>query len=363
MARGRKPQKKKADYFRRPNGTGCIKVLSGNRRKPYAAVITTSYEFDPKTLKTKQIQKVLDTFKSKEEAKKCLDDYNENPYDLDAKTVTFKKIYDLWSAEKFKKLSEHTKQSYNCAYKYCAPIEETPVYQLKTAELQNVINSCPSSYATKKIIKTLMIGVFTYCMQNDIVEKNYAGYLEIEPSDPTYDRVPFTKNEINFLWSIADENVGAKVLLILLYSGLRVNELLKLPRSNCNISDMYFDIPKELAKNKSSIRKVPIHPKVQPLVLTFYNQNKEYLMVKENGTRIMYNNFVSRDLKKLNQQLEINHRFHDTRHTFITRAHELNMDEKCLKKIVGHISKDITSRVYTHISLDELKKEICKIRY
>lgn len=44
-----------------------------------------------------------------------------------------------------------------------------------------------------------MSGVFTYCMQNDIVSKNYAAYLEMEMSDPTFEREVFSKKDIDYL--------------------------------------------------------------------------------------------------------------------------------------------------------------------
>lgn len=56
---------------------------------------------------------------------------------------------------------------------------------------------------------------------------------------------------------------------------------------------------------------------------SFYDRNNEFLMVKESCARILYNNFVSRDFKRLNKAFETEHRFHDTRHTFITKADTL----------------------------------------
>ena len=364
MARGRKPQNKKPENFRRANGSGCVCKLSGNRRKPYIAIVTTGFIFDNNTLKNRQIQKSLGTYATREEAESALAEYNLNPYDLNERSVTFGEIYEIWKKRKFPKLSDSTITSYNAAYKYCKKIKDTPVYQLKTAHLQEIIDSCDHSFATQNNIKTLMNGVFTYCMQNDIVSKNYTEYLEIEFSDSTFEREIFSKKDIDYLWSIEDDD-SAKVLLILLYTGMRVNELLKLPKRLCHLEEQYpyFDIPKELAKNNASIRQVPIPNKVLPLVKIFYDRNNEFLMVKESGARILYNNFVSRDFKRLNKAFETEHHFHDTRHTFITKAHELGLDNLCLKKIVGHTSKDITSRVYTHITMIELYKEICKIDY
>ncbi len=48
-----KKKKKDTRGMRLPNGFGSVTKLSGNRRRPYVAKITTGHEFDPDTLKTR----------------------------------------------------------------------------------------------------------------------------------------------------------------------------------------------------------------------------------------------------------------------------------------------------------------------
>mgnify|MGYP002511285495 FL=1 len=57
--------------------------------------------------------------------------------------------------------------------------------------------------------------------------------------------IPFSESEINKLWSMAD-NWDVKVLLILLYSGMRVNELLKNNQENVNLEERWIYVPGEL---------------------------------------------------------------------------------------------------------------------
>ena len=47
---------------------------------------------------------------------------------------------------------------------------------------------------------------------------------------------------------------------------------------------------------------------------------------------------------------------------FITLAKECNMNEYILKLIVGHAIKDVTEKVYTHRTMEQLKGEIEKIK-
>lgn len=128
---------------------------------------------------------------------------------------------------------------------------------------------------------------------------------------------------MDYLWSHSDE-WDCQILLILIYSGLRVNELLRNTAANVNLDEHWIYVPNELAKNKTSVRYVPIHDKVYPLVMEFYNRaissGSEALMTNPGGYPIAYNNFATRNLKRLNTQFETKHRMHDTRHTFATNT-------------------------------------------
>lgn len=65
---------------------------------------------------------------------------------------------------------------------------------------------------------------------------------------------------------------------------------------------------------------------------------------------------------KVMLKLKMKHRPHETRHTFITLSKEANMDEYILKLIVGHAITDVTEKVYTHRTMEQLQEEICKIK-
>ena len=65
--------------------------------------------------------------------------------------------------------------------------------------------------------------------------------------------------------------------------------------------------------------------------------------------------------KKVMNRLKMNHHPHETRHTFITKAKSCNVDEYILKLIVGHAIEDITEKVYTHRTIEQLRTEMEKI--
>ena len=80
----------------------------------------------------------------------------------------------------------------------------------------------------------------------------------------------------------------------------------------------------------------------------------------QQGTYMTYDKYRKR-FQKVMDRLKMTHRPHETRHTFITKAKACNVDEYILKLIVGHAIEDITEKVYTHRTMEQLKSEMEKI--
>lgn len=60
-------------------------------------------------------------------------------------------------------------------------------------------------------------------------------------------------------------------------------------------------------------------------------------------------------------ELSLTHRPHDTRHTCVSMLTEAGVDERIIKKIVGHRGQGVTETVYTHIELSFKLDAINKI--
>jgi integrase len=347
-----------------PNGYGSIVKLSGKRRKPYCVRITTGVKSSVKddgTVVYAQDRKMLGCYRTKAEALKALEDYNSNPYCLDDMNITFSQLYANWKKIYYDKLGASAKTTRDTSYRYCSDLYDIPIRQIKLPMLQEVVDKCPHGSSTKKNIKTAIKTVYQTAIKNDIVHRDLSEYIEIESSDPIIERTVFTPKEISILWEHQNEWDYA-IILILLYSGMRVNELLKNNKNNVNLEKRWIYVPKELAKNTSSVRYVPIHDRIMPIMERFYDKAKTDFITNEDGYTVKYNNFVSRNLKKINKEINADHRFHDTRHTFITRCHEQRLDDLTVKKIVGHSPDGITAKVYTHIELAEMLEEINKLK-
>ena len=360
----RQPAPKKTRYKKLPNKFGSIKKLAGNRRKPFAA-------FPPcigfSTTGSPILPKAIGYFETYNEAYNALNEYHKNPFDTDVTRITFKEVFEIYQKSKeYQNLREKSIASKMAAYKHCKSIYNLEVKKLNKAICEEVINNVDAGSSTKKNVLTIMRTVIREAMDMNLLLKDCTENITIADSDPTIDRIPFSKAEISILWQNSDK-WQYRLVLILLYSGLRVNELLKNTIDNVNLEENYIYVPKELAKNKESERKVPIHNLTLPLVKEFIkNPNRgirKNIILNDAGTVITYNNFVSRDLKKINLLMETEHKFHDTRHTFASKGTEAGIPEIYMQKIMGHKPNSMLYNTYTHISIEELHKYINNICY
>ena len=152
------------------------------------------------------------------------------------------------------------------------------------------------------------------------------------------------------------------MILIDIYSGWRPQELAILKIEDINIEEEYFKggLKTDAGRN----RIVPIHPVIKDLVLNRYNKDNIALFNDEfgqQGTMMTYDKYRGR-FDKVMSRLHMDHKPHDERHTFITKAKLAGVDEYVLKLLVGHTINDITEKIYTHREIENLRSELLKIQ-
>ncbi len=367
-----KPRVRNGKPTKLPNGYGSIQKLSGKRRKPFRVVKTDKWIIDPTTGKSKQIKFTIGYYATREEAMIALANYNENPYDIKTDTITFAEVYEKWSAEHFPTINNQSAiRTIKAAYAYCNGLYNMRMKDIRVSHLEGTILNANVGYSTKARIKSLFNMMYKYCIAHDIVDKDYASVMFAGNNPIKRERqkeiVIFTDEEISKLWDSVDIVPFTDMVLIELYSGWRPQELaiLKVVDIDIEAETMKGGLKTDAGKN----RIVPIHPKIKPLIENRLKEattlQSEYLFNDVNGqqgTYMTYDKYRKR-FQKVMERLKMQHRPHETRHTFISKAKAYNMDEYILKLIVGHNISDITENVYTHRKIDELKAEMLKINY
>lgn len=344
--------------MRLPNGYGSVYRLKGNRRRPWVAKITDGFEYDENG-KGVQKRRILGYFESRSAALNYLADYHKNPYSIEAQSVTFKEIYERWAKVKLvEKDEEHPNgisrsniNGYKASYKLCESLYDMRFVDIKTAHLQAVMDNCGKGYGTRRKLKVLFTQLYSYAIQNDIIDKDYAKYVKVGEKEDTEDlHKPFTENEIQLLWDNVDRLDDIDTVLIMIYSGVRPSELLDIENVNINLKERYMRGGLKTAAGKNRI--IPINKKILPLIEKRMSSHK-YLILNHENQQMSYYNYRER-FGKIMEQLQLDHLPHDCRHTFATLMDNVGANKLCIKRIMGHRSTDITDRVYTHKDIEEL---------
>lgn len=328
---------------KRANGEGtAFKMPNGKWR----AEVTLGWDvtqLPDGTEKKTRIVKTKSGFKMKREALQWIKDFDIN--DTATQNITFKALYDRWSESHYERVSKPTADGYKAAYKHCKPLYYKQFAELKTADLQKVIDGCKFGYRTKYDIRSLFNNMYNYALENDICEKNYAKFIKL-PKKEKSTRDAFTTKERDALW--ADYHAGNEFtgeILFMIYCGLRFGEYKTILNENVHLSEKYMvgGIKSDAGIN----RTIPLADVILPIAKELYNKADTKLLTIQEKT--WYYNFHA-TLKRLGIR-PLN--AHCCRHTCATALAEAGVSPAIIKAILGHEDYG-TTLLYTHISLAEL---------
>lgn len=269
--------------------------------------------------------------------------------------MTFSEIFEKWSKDKFSKISASNVNGYKASYKIAESLHDMKFVEIKKPHMQAVIDNCELGHGSLKKIKVLFNQLFKYALENDIINKDYSKFVEIGENEKESTRKPFTQKEIRLLW----DNVGRMdfidTVLIMIYTGMRPGELILIKNEDVNLEERIVTggIKTKASKN----RIIPINEKILPLIKNRLSEN-EFFIVNHEGNQMRYWNYYEEKWKKIMEQLGMKHKPHDCRHTFATLMDNAGANKVSVKRIMGHASKDITDRVYTHKDIEELLKAV-----
>ncbi len=163
-------------------------------------------------------------------------------------------------------------------------------------------------------------------------------------------------------------------ILLCLYSGLRIGELLALEWQDVDITNGIISVNRschdgrdengnftriiDTPKTPSSKRIIPLPKQILPLVAEHKSKSVSQYVVEDSKGEPIFVRSYQRTFELLQKKLGIEHKgFHALRHTFATRSLECGMDIKTLAEILGHKNPTVTLNRYVH-SLLEHKVEM-----
>lgn len=361
--------------MKNPNGYGSISYLGKKRRRPYMVRITSDRYYDKKADKVICKRTVLGYYATRKEAMIALAKYNEDPYDLKTRDITFKEVYELWSEHGLDGLSESSHMVYAAAFKNAKVLHDMPISKIKTDDMENILRGLSSkSKSTVSNVAMVFHKVFNYAIQRDLVAKDYSEYITIKTDSDKKEEIhtSLTTKEISLLWENLDTTIScfynkkriyhtpASWLLIMIYTGMRPIELINMKTENIYLNERYMIGGAKTKNGKNRI--IPIHNDIIKLLTNYYDSKNKHLIIyadKKPPSPAQFRKMI----KELCSLLNMNHLPHDGRHTFATFAKRCKIDEFYIQKIMGHTPTGITNRVYTHVEPKELIAEVNKIKF
>lgn len=347
---------KEVEHMRLPNGYGSVVHLSGNRRKPFMVRKTKGFKANGQP-----IYSIIGYTETREEGLMLLAKFNHEPWNINIHEMTFKDVYELFVEKKMPKLSDGVAKAIRITYKKCTTLYNLKYKSIRAIHMQDIIDQYAGHPSTQKKIKAFFYHLDKFAYEIDVISKQYSQIVTTE-STPESTKTSFTHDQIDKLWSIYESGkyAYADVVMIFIYSGFRISELLQMKTENVDIENMVFIGGTKTESGKN--RQVPIHSLIQPLVLKRYNPDHEYFIMNVDNRNGSYIPFVGNQFYdywyEVVDNLGVHRTPHEARHTFRTLLDEVGANKKCSDMMMGHKTKDVGLRVYTHKTIEELREAI-----
>ena len=288
--------------------------------------------------------------------------------------MTLGEIYEEWSSLHYRKIGKKTIQGYDNAWRHSLQVmENVAIEDILVSDYQKVLDEIADK--SKSLQNKLVLLIGQLCKYAIDVHRLRAveptRYLILD-GKASKSREIYSDEEIArlFWYANLDEALSptARVVLILIFTGARPEELFEVRKTNVSLDECYifFSGSKtEAGKN----RLVPLVTQIVPYVSWFYHTSEiEYLISSQKGCRMDLHNWRKRCFYPLMRKLEIAqpdnpHRLvpYSCRHTYASLADRADVDKDILPKLIGHTNYRFTKQTYIHEKLPQLATEIKKI--
>lgn len=263
--------------------------------------------------------------------------------------MTFADVFREWREEHYPSLTEGTQKAYDNSFAVFAPLHSRCFRELRTKDFQSALApQMGKSYSTVSKHKQLITQLSEWAIREDIALNNYAKYVSL-PEQEKKEKEIFTAEDVAKLE--ADGASAAAVVLMLIYTGMRINELFTLPVANWHGTYAIGGEKTEAGRN----RVIPIRPEGRRYFAAMAAAATGPLLLSGYDGQHVAANFRTRDYYPLLNRLGIARKTpHATRHTFASWAVAQGVKPELLQKMLGHASYSTTANIYVHADIDQL---------
>lgn len=338
------PQKK---YRKRTDGSGSVWRKRGKKLRPWAA----------------QKNRILvGYFATRGEAEKALDRITDQEL-TDRYNLTFSAVYERWSAEHFREISESQQGAYRASYRAASALYTQKFRSLHKSDFMAEVikrEQAGMSQSTCEKMIQLFSSMGAWAEENGIVSRNPASKLHTVARQKSEGRC-FSPEQIDAIRSSGHR--AAPVVLLMLATGCRPGEVFTVRLSNC--FDDYFIGGSKTVEGRN--RVIP----VSSIGLDAYRSLRS--AAQESGGDLLIDgyegnrkaeNFSKRDFADLMRSLGIQGFTPvDCRHTYSTYLTKAGVPPQLIRRLMGHTTVKTSDKYYTHLDLEDLRAGSDMLRF
>jgi len=228
--------------------------------------------------------------------------------------------------------------------------KDTRLKDLKQFHVQSALNKITAPSQPKRFLITLNY-ILDAAVENDLIAKNVAKGLNA-PKFTEKEKRALSENEINKIK--ATIFVIRDIFIFLIYSGLRISELINLTWQNIDIKNKKLHIVGDV-KTPHSNRTVPIF---EPNLKILKSLNKKRVKNIEPDIDFVFlyqgekcnPNILAKKRYEYCEMCGFDFTFHQCRHTFATILYNAGVDIKQAQEWLGHSNFNTTMNIYTHLN-------------
>lgn len=229
------------------------------------------------------------------------------------------------------------------------------------------------SYSTIRTIKSIINRSLNFAFECGYIDMKIQIDIQLK-NKPTRKVASLEKHEQSKIENhiLRTHQLHLYGILISLYTGLRLGEMIALKWQNVDFKNKIIYIEKSIGiisenhrtliiedtpKTTSSIREIPISKRLFEILKELKQKNlSDYLICNRYKQQLNPRSY-QKSFEDLLKRLKIKHYgFHSLRHTFATRLLENKIDIKTISELMGHASPTITLNRYVHTNLQNKRK-------
>lgn len=230
---------------------------------------------------------------------------------------------------------------------------------ITSSQIQNAINKYSQinkhSYKTVSNCLSVLRLILGYAIIHDEINSNPSEYVKI-PHGLSRRQRGFPESDIiKAVIDNRDDSMIAKVYFFALFTGLRKGEIFALQWKDFDVDNMVIHVTKSVkwinnvpsigsTKTVNGVRDVPLLSDVKTS-LVFGNPD-DYVF--SNNGEIPHESWITRRIKKYQEETGISLGLHEMRHGYATICFERGIAVKSVQHLLGHSQSSTTLDIYTH---------------